>query len=397
MIHFPKKLEALVLRYLKETFYGGTSRKDFISRPFNEKDLKFFATGAAKLSQMFTEERAALPRGYLNQPPLRAGYLLYFLPINFAKTFWVLTQIPPSFWKRKNFRILDLGAGPGSASLAFLTCLETKSPATKVEVHLVDQNKKILQDARSLMENLRKELPGLGEVKIFTQESDLKRFRFSGNYDLIFLSHVLNEFSGMGAIERAAWLYPEISQHLHPSGICAITEPALKSPTRELMALRDHLVESKELTVIAPCLHENICPMLAATRNDWCHFYLDWEEPEYLKKLDRMIGNENRFLKVAYLILAPKKSYPDLLKRPKEIFRVISNRMATRGKTEVVLCGPPGRIRVTRLDRDRSPENSPLDQVRRGDLITLQGFPSQKYQVNGTFRLNKQGKFKINR
>src|SRR5688572_15529741 len=80
---------------------------------------------------------------------------------------------------------------------------------------------------------------------------------------------------------------------LSEAGVVVITEPALKRPTRDLMAVRDHLLGSGDLTVLAPCLHDQICPMLAATNNDWCHFYVDWEEPEYLKALDRLVKNEN--------------------------------------------------------------------------------------------------------
>src|SRR5262249_43931147 len=94
MIQFPETLESFLLGYVKREFYRGTKRAAFAARPFGQEDLRFFAKGAAELSDLFTSERSKLQAGYLNQPQLRAAYLLYFLPINFAKTCYVLEQLP---------------------------------------------------------------------------------------------------------------------------------------------------------------------------------------------------------------------------------------------------------------------------------------------------------------
>ncbi|MDX1387536.1 MAG: hypothetical protein R3257_08100, partial [bacterium] len=78
--------------------------------------------------------------------------------------------------------------------------------------------------------------------------------------------------------------------------------------------------------------------------------------------------------------------------REKGTYRVVSNRMATRGKTEVLLCGSPGRIRLTLLDRDRSPSNEILGRVKRGDLIRWKEWNQQDYQIAGSFRLDKSSR-----
>ena len=133
--------------------------------------------------------------------------------------------------------------------------------------------------------------------------------------------------------------------------------------------------------------------MLAATRQDWCHFYLEWQEPEYLRRLDRLIKNDNRYLKVAYLLLSWTGA-----KRPKRIpadeFRVVSNRMSGRGQTELVLCGTPGRVQLTRMDRDRSRSNEDLDRAQRGDLVKLEGASFPGFEVARKFRLGIRNRFK---
>jgi len=384
MIRFPKPLEDFLLPFLKREFYRGTRRASFAERPFGGEDLRFFAKGVAQLSELFTSDRANLQAGYLNQPQLRAAYLLYFLPINYAKTRYVLEKIPEKFWRRDKFRVLDLGCGPGSASLAFAGMLSEKNPGAELELVLVEQNANILKDAQRLLEAAA---PGL-KLQVRAFPLWLHGFRFQGKYDLILMSHVLNELVQLSAQDRAEWLSPRLDEHLAEDGLVALLEPALRRPTRELMALRDHLVESGELGVLAPCLHDQVCPMLAATRGDWCHFYVDWEEPEYLRELDRLVKNDNRFLKVAYLLLGRKEAWQEARPQDRELFRVVSNRMQTRGKIEVVLCGAPGRLSLYRLDRERRAENRDLDEVHRGDLIRLQGWKGKGFKVAWTLRLD---------
>jgi len=394
MIEFPKKLEELLLRYIKSTFYPKTKREAQRDKPFDGRDLKFFSKGVAELSRTFTSGRTRLRSDYLNRPPLRSGYLLYFLPINYAKAAWVFFQLPSTFWSRNTFRVLDLGCGPATASLAFLTAVQQKCPEAPLEFQLVDQNKAILRDAQQLLNSWSSELKLTRPPKIETFSRELRRHRLQGKFDLIVLNHVLNEMLQTTALDRGQWLLAKVLPFLKPNGLLVVLEPALKRPNRELMALRDHLLEPGQHRVLGPCLHENICPMLAATKNDWCHFYMDWEEPPYLKQLDRLIHNDNRFLKLAYLILGPKGGYQKNLKQKDKPFRVVSNRMATRGKTEMVLCGKPGRLKISRLDRDRSKKNSALDKTKRGDLVELPGFTGSEFKVEASLRLLSGMEFK---
>ncbi|MCE9624846.1 MAG: small ribosomal subunit Rsm22 family protein [Deltaproteobacteria bacterium] len=391
MIQFPKDLEDFLLSYVKREFYRGTRRASFADRPFIREDLLFFSKGVADLSELFTADRANLQSGYLNQPQFRAGYILYFLPINFAKTRFVLDRFPEKFWKRKTYRVLDIGCGPGSASLAFLDALKKKNPSAEIELVLVEQNANVLADAQRLLRGFAGKL----KIEIRAFPLWLHGFRFQGEYDLILMSHVLNEMVKYSAQERSEWLLPRLQEHLAPEGIVALTEPALKRPTRELMALRDHLIEDKEFCVLGPCLHDEVCPMLAATRSDWCHFYLDWDEPEYLQALDRMVKNDNHFLKVAYVLLGRTAAWKKSLPRGRDTYRVVSNRMQNREKTEAVLCGPPGRLTVSRLNLEKRKENSALDKVRRGDLLQIQGWDRKDFEVGRTLRLSPKQVLKI--
>ena len=379
-------MENRLFRYLKETFFTG-KRAAHAQGPFNQKDIGFFSEGAAELSRRFTSERSELKGDYLIRPELRAGYLLYFLPINFTKAAFVFQQLPKKFWQRPSFRILDLGCGPATASLAFTNELYDQNPEAEVEIDLIDQNKGILKDGQKLLKGFAEDLKFSKPLRIQTFPYNVTRLRLKKNYDLIILHHVLNEFSRWGGKERSEWLLPLLQHHLKAEGLLLAIEPALKRPGRELMSLRDHLLEEGTFRVLSPCLHEEICPMLAGTKQDWCHFYVNWQEPEYLKQVDRLLGNENRFLKLSYLLLGWSPAWKETFPEREKYFRVVSNRMATRGKTEVILCGKPGRIRATRLDRHRGKNNEVLDQIARGDLVEIPGFKEKGFTVEGDFRL----------
>jgi len=362
MLQFPESLEKVLLPYVKAEFYRGTRREVFAERPFAEEDFRFFAKGVTKLSDLFTTERVDIDATYLNQPELRAAYLLYFLPINFGKISFALRQIPENFWKRPSLRILDLGCGPASGSFAAAERLKEKNPEAKVHWTWVDQNERVLQDAGKIWQAAGYDR----DVQVI--RSDLRRLRLSGSFDLIVLSHALNEWGAGSAERKSEWLGELLERHLAPGGVAAILEPALKRPTRDLMSLRDYLLTEQRFHVVAPCLHDRACPMLEFSRGDWCHFYIEWREPKFLQRFDTLVGNENRYLKVAYLIL--EKPGGEIRPQPK-LFRVVSNRMATRGKIEVVLCGESAYLHVTRLDRERSEANSAIDQVKRGDLVEI--------------------------
>ena len=73
----------------------------------------------AELSRLFTKERTALSRPYLEDVAHAAAYLQYFLPVNLAKIQVLLDEMPvePS---GRQFSVLDLGSGPGTGAVAVL-------------------------------------------------------------------------------------------------------------------------------------------------------------------------------------------------------------------------------------------------------------------------------------
>lgn len=396
MKQFPKEFETLLLNYIKQSFLP--EKKNRAKSNFNDKDLLFFSKGVKKLSTYFTEDRGSLPPNYLNDPVLRSGYLLYFLPINFLKIVHILNGFKPTEILSGHVRVLDLGCGPGTSSLGlahYYSSLITakKIKPTSLDYTLVDVNYHALREAKTLMELFQKSTDKNLNMQQTTRTLDFSRGNISkllGNfrYHYIIISNALNE---IGDRSDKIKFVSSLMNHLDKkNGRLIIIEPALKNPSRDLQSVRDEIVvNAKTGFVQAPCLNQQTCPLNIVNKRDWCHFYADWEIPGFIKKLDKLTGNKNEWLKLAYMVLSLQpREWPHLLKDYDDSWRVISNQMPTKGKKELVVCGPKGRYHLERLDKEKSPNNSWFDYVRRGDVIPWFG-ATEEYRVDGRARLSK--------
>lgn len=134
--------------------------------------------------------------------------------------------------------------------------------------------------------------------------------------------------------------------------------------------------------------------MLAATQRDWCHFYTDWDKPDFIGSLDKVLKNDNQFLKYAYMIFTSKAvNEVDTLPIKKDkahLYRAVSNLMGSKGKSEIVVCGPSGRWHLTRQDKNESKFNQSFDSLKRGDLILVPQIPSRGFTNDGEEKVEKE-------
>lgn len=357
---FLQKLEEVLKVYLKETYLPPHRAK---TPGWTHHDLKFFAKGASLLSTAFTEGRAEIPKNYFNKKEFRSGFLLYFLLPTFVKIWKCLEQTPPHL-KNRPLKILDLGCGPATASLACSTFFQNQP----LEIFGYEQNANIKKDALALWKRLA---PPHHHFH-FTQRPILTE-----KIDLAIASYFFSELPFAEQMRLGC-------EVLKRADVFIVIEPALQKTTRQLMALRDKILERRWAQVLAPCLHQKNCPMLAANQRDWCHFYIDWKCPQLIREADQIVGNKHDYLKMAYMVFsslslraeAPAKQHGGSAKQfggkqsSGDIWRVVSSPLISKGKRELILCGACGLLKkIERLGRDRTVQNAAFDQIRRGDII----------------------------
>jgi ribosomal protein RSM22 (predicted rRNA methylase) len=259
------------------------------------------------LFRLFTSERRRLTRSrYLESPPLRSAYLRYYLPLNAARATCVLRDVRRLAPEIDQFEdIVDLGAGPGSASLASFFALPNTPPRRFL---LCDQSSSGLGLARKLLVRSA-ELAGRTPVPL-----SLRAVRFPALPRLpprafVWLCMVLNEIE---TAQRAAWnpapFFERLRRELDPGSVLAVVEPALRLPGRRLLEVHDQLLASGGWEVVAPCTHQERCPLLAASGRPWCHFHFDWKAPPFVEEIAGPLGLTRGHHSIAYLVLRRREA-----------------------------------------------------------------------------------------
>jgi SAM-dependent methyltransferase len=354
-------------------------------------DLKPLAADVKELSDYFTKRQEDRPSFYLEKSRLMAAYVAYFLPVNILKVERPLKELfghpRIRFGQDGCINVLDLGCGPGTATLGFMNHLLSipSFPAgTELGLTIVDNTSENLDEASILIKlfwaKCREDFEerGISSLKLKQIKIDMEAFNKSGlgrvEFDLILASNSLGElWRSEDRIGRRVALLESIStRYLKDDGSMVIIEPALKKSSRELIEVRDSLCRSETLAVYAPCLGCGECSMLE-NKKDWCHETFAWTPPPLVSMLDVLTGFDKSELKYSYLVLRKDGLSLSDYYAEGDIYRVVSERLATKGISKVYLCGKNGRIELSRLDRHSSPSNALFDQVKRGDIVRLDG------------------------
>lgn len=347
------------------------------------------AEDVARLSRLLTRERDDLPHAYLRDPGLRRAYLSYFLPPNLAKIQVPLRELclhPANLLAKERLRVLDLGAGPGTAVLGIREFFRQRGNRPYLEFTAVDQVGENLKEAETLF----REAGGGTDSRavLTTVRSGIEAIaeRSGGPFDIIVLSNVLNEMflRETDRIRRRTELVRNIMVRLlAANGSCIIIEPALQETSRELLMVRDDIVEGG-MRVYSPCLIQGHCPALVNPK-DWCHEDRHWDPPEVVRELDEATGLRKDSLKFSYVVLRRDGlTLADVY--GENTYRVVSEPLASKGKLEFYFCGKEGRRLAMRLDKDASPASRAFELLQRGDIVRVEGLVLEERR----FRITKE-------
>lgn len=277
-----------------------------------EHDFKPLRAAAEKISEAY---RAGVNGTPLRTDTDRAAYLAVRFPATYAATSAVLEELKaraPQFAPRT---MLDLGAGPGTATYA----AEAIFPSLQ-DVMLVEQDAAFLTLARELCN-----IPAHRDCFA----ADLRSAPLPVA-ELAVAAYSLGELSPRDAatvIERA-WKQVQV--------VCVI-EPGTPRGYANVIRARDQLIAAGG-HLVAPCPHPRRCPMDGSDA-DWCHFAARVERTSLHRKLKAgELGWEDE-----------KFSYVIFVKEPaaRANARIVRHPQTGKGHMKLELCGQEGLGLVT--------------------------------------------------
>lgn len=326
----------------------------------------------AELSDSFTTARTAGFGAYARAPFAWLAYSLFFFPQTFMRLRWIVQEAAraagpvPDRARDKPLRVLDLGAGTGAASAAWLSAWP-RPPDLAVDLTAVDAS----DDALALLKDMihgNRALFGPVDLTVHCADLRSETRRLPGDWDVVLISYALNEaFREATDHELRAW-WRLLADRLAPGGVLLVCEPLVLSGIPIMVKLREWALEPDTgLHALAPCLHQLACPM-ADGATGWCHDVRHWRVSQAIETLNRHLFRSVHDLKYSFLALTrqPVSSEDDA-----GFARLVAPVSMLNGRWSFVGCAADGCLRtyeVLQRGFDR-PGRDAVDSLERGDVV----------------------------
>lgn len=255
--------------------------------------------------------------------------MVAYIQARFPATYSVVDYILKNeiYKKESIVSLLDLGAGPGTATFAALQHFNLKN------VTLIEQTPELLNAA--------------GEVFIsnfpntaFSLACDSVHKAEFPKTDLVILSYLLTEMSE----KQALALYAKSLKSTVQCNLVVL--PGTPAAFSLLLTLRDYAI-SMGASVLAPCSHMHNCPMLGQ-KNQWCHFKQRLNRSRTHQEIKKgSMGYEDE--PYCYLLVMPGKTTNAVLKD-----RVVNTPTKRSAHIYVDTCAASGTFKthcVTKKDK----------------------------------------------
>lgn len=328
----------------------------------SDKEYKSVSSSLLSLQRGLTGKRELIGVNYMEDKAYLGAYLLYYWPVSYLQVSYAAESVrseieclcESAVQEKRLLRILDLGSGPAPACAAVTDiCLDTLASceqgdgslvqkARAVSVTLLDQSEKSLSRARQLF---KRDFP---DVQVTTSVCDFERGSLdapgllseadlpgsqqvvlsaagrlgkkpgtkscapsaAGGFDIIVMSHALNElWKGEGSfLEKRAAFLEKCLAALTPDGFMLVCEPALLETSRNLLSVRDLMLE-RGYDVKAPCAScRDVecafkCPAILAGENQTCHGEVSWTPCEPVAGIASRAGLDRESVKMSYVVL----------------------------------------------------------------------------------------------
>ena len=239
--------------------------------------------------------------------------------------------------------LLDVGAGPGTASFA-----AAEAFSSLASYSAMDSNPALRSLAMALADDatrLRGLTYALGPARTLLDRAE--------RADLVIASYMIGELT---EIERAATID---ALWARTNGTLLIVEPGTPAGYQRILAARDRQIATGA-HVAAPCPHAAACPLIAP---DWCHF---------VQRLAR--SRAHRELKGADVPFEDEKfSFIALTRQPasqRPGARVLAQPLVTKVGATAKLCRADGTAAVVSIPRRDKPAFAAARRWDWGDGVT---------------------------
>jgi len=172
-----------------------------------------------------------------------------------AAVFNAMRETLPSF---RPHTMLDVGAGPGTATFAAVRAFETLA-----DIRLIDANAGLRKLALTLMAEADCEaLRRLADGQSYRHGNALTLLAETQPADLVIASYAAGEIADgeLAGFTQLLWRAT--------AGALVVIEPGTPEGYARVLRTRGELIAAGA-HVAAPCPHERACPLLSP---DWCHF-----------------------------------------------------------------------------------------------------------------------------
>lgn len=220
-----------------------------------------------EISQKFTVKRERI-EDYLNDARLVSAYAAFYLLTNIPKLEAVLKWMPKDWVSElQKIPMIDLGAGPGTYSLAW------KALGAGSEVYQVETSELMRKQGKKIWDGLYQEKLSQGQ-----------RWEWKVEKGFLLFGHSMNE---MGVNEAVRYI-----EAINPDHILFI-EPGTKNFFPEMLKMRDYLL-ANGFNVLYPCPKPERCPM--KNSEDWCHQFVHVKQDAEVERLSQMARLDRKLL-----------------------------------------------------------------------------------------------------
>lgn len=198
-----------------------------------------------------------------------SAYTAFYLLTNIPKLNEVLKWMPEDWVEElKKCDFIDLGAGPGTFSLAW------KEQGAMGDFYQIELSQLMKEQGKKIWD-------GFYQEKLFQGskwEWKTERPKF------LLFGHSANEMGAAAAIQYIEKINPE---HI------LFIEPGTKDFFPAMLEIRNYLL-GHEYSVLYPCPNELACPM--RNTEDWCHQFIQIKQDSEIERISQMARKDRKLL-----------------------------------------------------------------------------------------------------